>query len=101
MSPQECAGWEKRAEKLIEKIIEKFWDGEKWIAFNAVTGEKSDSLNISLFMPLLLGERLPREIMEKCIDTIYSPDGFVTPYGLASEGLQAIILNTVLQQEAL
>jgi len=87
MSEQEQESWRKRAGELTQKIIEKFWDGEKWIAFNPATGAKSTTYNISLYMPLLLGKRLPQEIIDKSIATIFSPDGFDTPYGLASEGL--------------
>lgn len=87
MNAEEQESWMNRAKELTRKIVEKFWDGEKWIAFNAATGVKSDSLNIALYMPLLLGRRLPQEIIDKSIATIFSPDGFDTPYGLASEGL--------------
>ena len=87
MSKDEQDAWMARSEALVQKIIEKFWDGEKWIAFNPATGAKSTTLNISLYMPLLLGKRLPQEIIDKSIETIFSPDGFDTPYGLASEGL--------------
>lgn len=87
MADAECARWKKMADELIEKIIKTYWDGEKWIAFNPITGAKSDSLNVSLYMPMILGDRLPKEIVDKCIADIFSPDGFDTPYGLASEGL--------------
>lgn len=83
----ECAHWMNRSKELIEKLIEKFWDGEKWFAFNAETGQKSDSNTISLYTALLLGKRLPQEIIDKSIAFMYGPDGFDTPYGLASEGL--------------
>ena len=87
MSDAECMKWTQRADELVNKIVEKFWDGEKWTAYNPETGVRSDTLNISLYMPLLLGKRLPQEIIDTCIETIYGPDGFATPYGLASEGL--------------
>lgn len=87
MEQSECDIWKKKAADLIDKIIKNYWDGEKWFAFNPVTGVKSDNLNISLYIPLLLGNRLPSAIREKCISDIFSADGFDTPYGLASEGL--------------
>ena len=82
-----CKYWEKNAAKLVSKIVAKFWDGKRWFAFNAVTGAKSQTANISLYCPLVLGDRLPKEIIEKSIDFMFSPDGFNTPFGLASEGL--------------
>lgn len=87
MPQEEIDSYNSRAAALVEKIVEKFWDGEKWIAFNPETGAKSDTLNISLYTALLLGDRLPKEIVEKSIETMFGPDGFDTPYGLATEGL--------------
>ncbi|NLO47000.1 MAG: hypothetical protein GX111_01560 [Clostridiales bacterium] len=79
--------WMSRSEELTSKIVEKFWDGERWFAFNAETGQQSDSHTISLYTALFLGKRLPQDIIDKSITFMYGPDGFDTPYGLASEGL--------------
>jgi hypothetical protein len=84
----ECAGWEKAAAETVKKTIEKFWDGERWFAYNAKTGQKSTSSTICLYVPLLLGsKRLPKEIIDKSLEFMFGPDGFSTEYGLASEGL--------------
>ena len=82
-----CVKWENASKELVGKIVEKFWDGERWFAFNSITGERSETANISLYCPLVLGGRLPKDIIDKSIDFMFSPDGFNTPYGLASEGL--------------
>ena len=82
-----CSYWEKKSAELIKKIVDCFWDGERWFAFNARTGKKSDTATISLYMPLVLGKRLPQSIIDKSIEFMFSPDGFATPYGLASEGI--------------
>lgn len=84
---EECLLWKRRSEELIKKIVDKFWDGERWYAFNAETGKRSDSTTISLYTALLLGKRLPGDVIDKSIAFIFGPDGFDTPYGLASEGL--------------
>ncbi|MDR2356846.1 MAG: hypothetical protein LBD92_01990 [Oscillospiraceae bacterium] len=86
--PEEiCAEWEKRSAELVGKIVEKFWDGERWFAFNARTGERSNTSTIPLYVPLILGRRLPQEIIDKSIEFMFGPDGFSTPYGLATEGV--------------
>ena len=87
MSEEEQNAWNAKADVLVKKIVETFWDGETWMAFNPETGVRTKSLNISLYMPLFLGEELPKEIVEKSIANMFSPDGFDTPYGLATEGL--------------
>ncbi|MDR1217291.1 MAG: hypothetical protein LBJ99_01760, partial [Oscillospiraceae bacterium] len=83
----ESDGWEKKSKELIGKLIAKFWDGERWFAYNAETGVKSSSATVSLYVPLILGKRLPQDIIDKSIAFMFGPDGFNTPYGLASEGL--------------
>ena len=87
MPEEEQKKWKKKSEELVRKIIENFWDGETWYAFNPETGARSDCLNISLYIPLLLGKRLPQEIIDKSIANMFGPDGFDTPYGLATESL--------------
>jgi len=82
-----CTMWEDKSRSLIMKIPEKFWDGTKWFAFNAKTGQRSDSSTLALFCTLVLGDRLPQDVIDKSIKFMYGPDGFDTPYGLATEGL--------------
>ena len=86
--PEEvCAKWDKMATELVQKIIDNFWDGERWFAFNAITKKKSDTVTIALYVPIILGKRLPQDIIDKTLALMFSPDGFATPYGIASEGL--------------
>jgi hypothetical protein len=80
-----CDEWQERSEALVKKIVERFWDGESWFAYNSETGEKSDSATVALYITLLLGKRLPGEIIDKSVKFIFSEDGFNTPYGLATE----------------
>ena len=87
MPEEEYTSWMERSRELTDRLVKAFWDGSKWVSFNAATGQRSDNTNIALYMPLLLGDRLPREIIDKSIQTMFSENGFYTPYGLASEAL--------------
>ena len=80
----ECAAWTKRADELTQKIIDKLWTGERWVAKNVRTGQAADSLSLPMFAALILGKRLPQDIIDKTVDFIWN-NGFVTPYGFASE----------------
>jgi glycogen debranching enzyme len=80
-----CDEWQAKSEELVARIPEVFWNGEKWFAFNPDTGKKSDSDSIALYSTLMLGKRLPREIIDKSIETLFGPVGFNTEFGLASE----------------
>lgn len=80
----ECAAWTKRADELTEKIIKMLWNGERWIVKNVRSGAVADTLSLPIFAALILGKRLPQEIIDKTIDFIWK-NGFITPYGFASE----------------
>jgi neutral trehalase len=84
-----CAGYEKRATELVHKIIAAFWDGSRWVAFNSETKATAYTKSLPLFAALILGKRLPQEIIDKSIDYIFKDGKFLTPYGLASESLDS------------
>lgn len=83
-----CAGFKRRARELVERIILRFWDGNRWIAFNSNTKEVAYTKSLPLFAALILGKRLPRYIIDKSIEYIMEC-GFMTPYGLASESTES------------
>ncbi|MDR2605675.1 MAG: hypothetical protein LBC38_00135 [Oscillospiraceae bacterium] len=85
----ECANWDSASKELIGKIVEKFWNGTEWFAVNAKTGEKSATHTVSLYFALLLGTRLPKEIVDKSIEYMFAEEHFDTPYGLATETLDS------------
>lgn len=89
MSDEESDKYMQRSKELIDRIVKNFWDGKHWSAFNCETGKRSDCDNISLYMPLLMGERLPEQVREQSISNILREGGFETPYGLASEALES------------
>ncbi|MBR4692933.1 MAG: hypothetical protein IKP17_09255 [Oscillospiraceae bacterium] len=88
----ECEAWTKRADELTQKIIDKFWNGERWIVVNTRTGAVGDSLSLPIFGALILGKRLPQDILEKTVDFIWK-NGFITPFGFASESPESPYFN--------
>ena len=89
MPQEECDAWMERSKALVAKLVEAFWDGEKWTSFNASTGARSFNRNIALYTPLVLGKRLPQDVIDKSIESIFEEGGFDTPWGLASEALSS------------
>ncbi len=89
---EECAAWTKRADELTEKIIKMLWNGERWIVKNVRTGATADTLSLPIFGALILGNRLPKDIIEKTVDFIWK-NGFITPYGFASESPESPYFN--------
>ncbi|MGC9453326.1 MAG: amylo-alpha-1,6-glucosidase [Phycisphaerae bacterium] len=82
----ESAGWTRRADELVEKLLEHSFNGESFTAPQSGTHETADEGDTLLvFLPLVLGERLPEDIRRKLIDGLKQPGRFLTDHGLATE----------------
>lgn len=84
-----CAAYEKASKELIARIVDKFWDGERWFAVNAETGVRSATNTLSIYCVLVLGKRLPQDIIDKSIATLFEEHEYITPFGIASESLDS------------
>jgi glycogen debranching enzyme len=74
--------WKREADALLGSLISELWMGERFVAKLARTGEVVANDSLLYCLPVLLGERLPRDIQSKLARTI---ETFMTPYGLATE----------------
>jgi hypothetical protein len=86
--------WEAHAKGLKAKLIAELWDGENFIGKNAYTGEASDPDALLSLIPIVLGNRLPREIITKLTAKIDaeiadSAIGFLLAGGLYDVGEEA------------
>jgi hypothetical protein len=79
--------WAVRAKKLTDILVNEFWDGEKFATF--VKGKPVDSLSLSCYQPIILGKRLPQEIIDKVAEKLTEEGGFLTEIGLASESMKS------------
>ena len=89
----ESAQWQSRSTEMLEKMIDKFWNGEKFIclksnyddATDTYSYEVVDTESIAVYQPIILGKRLPKEIRDKIGAAAHDPETFFTPAGFASE----------------
>ncbi len=82
----EAAEWSRRADELVGKLLEHSWNGESFTAPQSGTHETADEGDtLLLFLPLVLGERLPEQVRRKLIDGLKKPGRFLTEHGLATE----------------
>jgi hypothetical protein len=77
--------WEARAKALLSMLIAELWDGDSFIGKNAYTGEASEPDEFLSLVPIVLGNRLPREIIMKLAARI-SPDVTDSAVGLLLAG---------------
>lgn len=74
--------WSERADTLFKRMIMEQWDGEQFRARHALTHQIVNGDSLLMYMPLLLGQRLPQDIQDKLVSGVQR---FLTPYGLATE----------------
>lgn len=83
----------RRSGQLIDEMVNTLWDGERWFSLCPETGARSVNDNLTLWLPALLGRRLPKDILEKTIAHLLRPGGFRTEFGYASEALDSPYLR--------
>jgi len=79
----EASEWYAKSKHTIEQLLAILWDGEHFLGLATDTGEKIFSQSIIHYMPAVLGNRLPKDILAKLVDGLTTK--FLSPYGLASE----------------
>ena len=85
--PEREAGWTARAGRLLHTLVTEFWDGEKFIT--KYKGEPVESLSLACCQPILLGDRLPKEITRKLAQTLTEEGHFLSPIGLCTESMRS------------
>jgi putative NADH-flavin reductase len=83
----EVEGWYQRSKDMIAKMVKTYWTGERFIAKISGTHEVVATDSCEYYLTLILGKRLPQEIIDKLAADLSVEGDLLTPYGLASEKL--------------
>ena len=83
----EAQAWYDKSTGLLKRMIDKLWDGEHFVGLVPGTNEKLYSGSIVHYIPAILGNRLPKNIIDKMVDDLTDTEKFLSPYGLASEDM--------------
>lgn len=85
---KEAAFWQKRAEKMLADMVELCFDAERPIAFRGKERREVQTESLILYMPILLGKRLPKRLQKYLVSVLKSAK-FRTDHGFASEALDS------------
>ncbi|XHR28352.1 MAG: amylo-alpha-1,6-glucosidase [Chthoniobacteraceae bacterium] len=85
----EAEAWRRGAQALLEKLLERFWDGNAFVARLMGSDKPVASKSLQLKIPLLLGHRLPEKARQWCLDGLLDASRYWTPFGLRSEPLES------------
>ena len=83
--PEEAEAWREKSKKLLSDLIRVFWNGERFVGRVTNTHEPVDMDSIMFYRVLILGKRLPREIIDKMAADLELGNGYLTPSGLVSQ----------------
>ena len=82
---EEAQKWKKRSDDLLAKMIKELWTGKTFVARRTDDNKYNEkSQSILLYMPLILGKRLPENIHNTMINDLKT-NGMFTQVGLCSE----------------
>ncbi len=86
----EAAQWSVKSKDLLSKMIEHSWNGDKFIApFSGSHQCFDEGDSLLLYIPIILGKRLPAHIRKKLIADLKEKGRFLTDYGLATESIKS------------
>jgi putative isomerase len=87
--PEESEGWMRRSKQLLDNMLTHFNVNDKLHAMRSGTHEIVESKSLLLYLPLLLGSKLPAKLRELMIEELKTEGMFLTENGLASERLDS------------
>ena len=71
-------------------MIRVFWNGERFVGRRFSTHEVVDNESLIFYRVLVLGKRLPQEIIDRMAEDLTEGNGYLTPQGLVSQRMTSI-----------
>jgi putative isomerase len=88
--PEEvAASWYRKSNDLLDRMIDKMWDGERFVGLVPYTHERLVSDSFIHYLPIVLGNRLPQHIVNKIADDLSVEGEYLSPYGIATERINS------------
>jgi len=81
--------WYKLCKNLERNFFKHFLFDNKLMAFIPFTHEHVKNKSLLMYMPLILGRRLPQELVSSMILDLKNKEKFLTDFGLATESLSS------------
>jgi glycogen debranching enzyme len=82
--PAEARQWRQQSNQFLERMLQQFWRDGKFVAIHVTDGRTIRSQSLLLYMPLILGSRLPVSVQNKLVANLRKRAS-ESSFGLASE----------------
>jgi putative isomerase len=79
--------WQSRSNELLKQMLATLWKGDRFIGIRSLDGAQIDSQSLLLYLPIILGKRLPSDVRNKLLQRLTEEGRFLTPHGFATEAL--------------
>lgn len=86
---EEAKRWEERANTTLNRMIQHCWRENRFIAPQSGNHSYEVSDSLVLYIPLILGKRLPKEIVENLLAELKKENHFLTKHGFATESVRS------------
>ena len=87
--PEAAGGWTRRGDQLTQLMLERMWNGERFVALTNHTHEVVATDSVVFYLPLVLGRRLPQAVIDKMTADLTVEGDYLSPFGLAMEKLES------------
>jgi len=85
MDPSVKKEWYDRSTAIQQRLIDKLWNGERFVSHKMDGTEIEKDYGILGYLPVILGKRLPENILEKLIADLKIEGYVLTDYGFDKE----------------
>jgi putative isomerase len=79
--------WQSRSDELLKRMLATLWQKDHFVAVRSSDGARIDSQSLLLYLPVILGKRLPLDVRSKLIQGLTERGRFRTAHGFATEPL--------------
>ena len=87
--PDEAAAWKKRSDTLLALMLKTYWRDGQFVAQRAFDHKEAPTSSLILYLPVILGKRLPEPYRGQLIARLMEKGRFVTANGFATEELSS------------
>lgn len=85
----ESAPWYEKSRALIDRLIARFWNGERFVAYDHYAPERViDTESIQFYYTLVLGKRLPQAIIDRMAEDLLEGNGYLSIGGFTTLNLK-------------
>jgi putative isomerase len=86
--------WHSRSNELLKRMLSTLWRKDHFVAIRASDGAAIDSESLMLYIPIILGTRLPPDVRKKLVQGLSEEGKFRTAHGFATEPLTSKYYTT-------